>query len=178
MEIIGKGEYELGAVWVAMRVPDGYVTAHANQARIQTFPLNDPENAIYAPDVVTFAQKIGLYPANGNPEDFSFSDIYDPVSFSGARFCDARKSYFANVFVIGFAVFNVSVIYFQFLFKGVWSFFSAIMGQEWSDRYVDYAMGYNLTNRMVSINDEHLCICLFNIYLFAEKVNSKLCTTI
>jgi len=118
MEIIGKGEYELGAVWVAKKIPAGYVTAHANQARITTFPLDDPENCIYAPDTISFAQKNGFY--SGPDAEFSFSDTYNPLSFSGARFCEAR----------------------------VWSFFGNIMGEEWADQYLDYAMGYNLTNRM------------------------------
>lgn len=118
MELIGKGHHEKGAVWVARRVPDGYVSGHANQARITTFPLDDPANCLYSDDVVSFARKIGLY--DGSDEDFSFSDIYDPVTFDGARFCEAR----------------------------VWSFFSRIMGEEWSNKYLDYAQGYNLTNRM------------------------------
>jgi dipeptidase len=83
MEIIGKGNYEMGSVWVALKVPDGYVSAHANQARITTFPLNDPENCQYSPDVITFARKIGLY--DGSDDQFSFSDVYDPVTFTGAR---------------------------------------------------------------------------------------------
>ena len=46
MELIGKGKKEKGAVWVARRIPDGYISAHANQARITTFPLDDPENCL------------------------------------------------------------------------------------------------------------------------------------
>lgn len=118
MEIIGKGEYELGAVWVAMKLPEGAVCAHANQARIQTFPLNDAENCLYAPDTISFARKIGLY--TGEDSSFSFSDVYDPVSFGGARFCEAR----------------------------VWSFFGSLMGAQWAEQYLDYAMGRNLSNRM------------------------------
>ena len=79
MEIIGKGEYELGAVWVAVRVPDGAVTAHANQARITTFPLDDPENAIYAEDVISFAKKIDLYDRKARDSDFSYSDVYGEI---------------------------------------------------------------------------------------------------
>ena len=120
LEVIGKGEYELGAVWVAQKVPDGYISAHANQARIRTFPLHDSENCLYSPDVISFARKIGLYGENQSDSDFSFSDTYDPVTFSGARFCEAR----------------------------VWSVFSSLMGEEWSNEYLNYAMGYNLTNRM------------------------------
>lgn len=88
LEMIGKGENEKGAVWVALRVPDGYISGHANQARITTFPKNDPENCLWSEDVITFARKKGWY--SGSDEDFSFSDVYAPVDFSGARFCDAR----------------------------------------------------------------------------------------
>ena len=87
MEIIGKGNYELGAVWVARRVPDGFVCAHANQARITQFPLNSSDT-LYSPDVISFARRIKIY--HGSDEDFSFSDTYDPVTFEGARFCEAR----------------------------------------------------------------------------------------
>jgi len=88
LEMIGKGEGQLGAVWVALRIPDGYICGHANQARITTFPLNDPENCIYAKDVITFARSKGWF--DGKDEEFSFSDTYAPVSFSGARACEAR----------------------------------------------------------------------------------------
>ncbi|MCD4791656.1 MAG: C69 family dipeptidase [Bacteroidales bacterium] len=88
MEIIGKGEGEKGAVWVARLIPDGYICAHANQARITTFPLDDPENCIYASDVISFAKEKGLY--EGKDKDFSFSDVYNPVDFGGARFCEIR----------------------------------------------------------------------------------------
>jgi len=88
MEMIGKGEGKKGAVWVALKIPDGYVCAHANQARIRTFPLDDPENCLYADDVISFAREKGLY--EGKDEDFSFSDTYAPVDFGGARFCEVR----------------------------------------------------------------------------------------
>jgi dipeptidase len=88
LELIGKGEGEKGAVWVALKVPDGYISGHANQARITTFPKNDPENCLYSPDVISFARAKGWY--NGTDADFSFSDVYAPVDFGGARFCDAR----------------------------------------------------------------------------------------
>lgn len=88
LELIGKGKEEKGAVWVARRVPDGYICGHANQARITTFPLNDSENCIYAKDVISFAREKGWY--KGEDKDFSFSDVYAPVDFGGARFCDAR----------------------------------------------------------------------------------------
>ncbi len=88
LEMIGKGEGEKGAVWVAVKVPDGYISGHANQARITTFPLNDSENCLYSKDVISFAREKGWY--NGTNKDFSFSDVYAPVDFGGARFCDAR----------------------------------------------------------------------------------------
>ncbi len=107
MEMIGKGtemvtekgntfnKYK-GAVWVAVRIPDGYVSGHANQARIQQFPLDDPENCLYAADVISFAREKGYY--EGTDNDFSFSDTYAPVNFGGARFCDLRVwSFFKDI---------------------------------------------------------------------------------
>lgn len=88
LELIGKGEGQKGAVWVAMRIPDGYISGHANQARITHFPLSDPKNCLYSSDVISFAQEKGWF--NGKNTDFSFSDTYAPVDFSGARFCEAR----------------------------------------------------------------------------------------
>jgi dipeptidase len=88
MDIIGKGEGEKGAVWVAIRIPDGYVSGHANHPRITQFPLNDPDNCIYAPDAISFARKKGFF--NGEDREFSFSDTYAPLEFGGARFCEAR----------------------------------------------------------------------------------------
>jgi dipeptidase len=88
LEMIGKGVGEKGAVWVARRIPDGYVSGHANQARITTFPMNDPENCMYAPDVITFAKKKGWF--NGNDTQFSFSDTYVPLDFGIVRYCEAR----------------------------------------------------------------------------------------
>jgi dipeptidase len=88
MEMIGKGPGNKGAVWVARRVPDGYVCGHANQARITTFPLNDPENCLYAKDVISFAREKGYF--SGSDEEFSFADAYAPLNFGGARFCESR----------------------------------------------------------------------------------------
>jgi dipeptidase len=107
MELIGKGtalvtengktfNKNKGAVWVAVRIPDGYVCGHANQARIQQFPLDDPDNCLYAPDVISFAREKGYY--EGSDADFSFSDTYAPISFGGARFCDMRVwSFFKDI---------------------------------------------------------------------------------
>ncbi len=83
-----------GVVWVAVRIPDGYISAHANCARITTFPKNDPANCIYAPDVISHAREIGIY--EGSDEDFSFADTYCPLSFSLMRSCEARVWSFFN----------------------------------------------------------------------------------
>lgn len=95
LEIIGKGtkivkgkNVDKGAVWVARRIPDGAISAHANQARITTFPLNDPENCLYAPDVISFARREGLY--SGTDGDFDFAAVYNPFDYSGMRGCEGR----------------------------------------------------------------------------------------
>jgi len=96
MELIGKGSkldekgnnLRKGIVWVARRIPDGYVSGHANQARISTFPLNDKENCLYAPDVISFAREMGYF--SGKDEEFSFCDAYAPADFSALRGCEAR----------------------------------------------------------------------------------------
>ncbi|MBQ8651687.1 MAG: C69 family dipeptidase [Alistipes sp.] len=88
MELIGKGPNDKGIVWVARRIPDGYVSAHANQARITTFPWDDPENCLYAPDVADVARKFGWF--EGENKDFSFSDAYAPADFGALRGCEAR----------------------------------------------------------------------------------------
>jgi dipeptidase len=132
LELIGKGPGKKGAVWVARRIPDGYISGHANHPRITTFPLADgiksitskeldkiynPEiETVYAYDVIDVARSFGWF--NGQDKDFSFSDIYAPLDFSGARFCEAR----------------------------VWSGFNKVNSQ--MGKYLDYAMGENLKNRM------------------------------
>jgi len=88
MAMIGKGKGAKGAVWVAQRVPDGCISAHANQCRIGKFPQNDPKNCLYAPDVIKFARDKGLY--KGEDADFDFAAAYAPYNFSGQRFCEAR----------------------------------------------------------------------------------------
>ncbi|MGL5732112.1 MAG: C69 family dipeptidase [Bacteroidales bacterium] len=88
MEMIGKGPRNKGAVWVAVRSPDDCVASHANQARIRQFPLNDKENCLYAPDVISFAREKGYF--NGLNKDFSFADAYAPLDFGALRFCEAR----------------------------------------------------------------------------------------
>lgn len=116
MELISKGKFGKGIVWVARRIPDGYVSAHANQARITTFPLNDKENCLYSEDVISFARERGYF--SGKDEEFSFCDAYAPLDFGAMRGCEAR----------------------------VWSFFRTVADD--MDKYVDYAMGHNPSNRM------------------------------
>jgi dipeptidase len=134
-EIVGKGSGNKGAVWVARHIPDGYICAHANQARIQTFPLAtgkkksisitsrdltrifDPiVECVYAYDVIDFARAKKLY--NGTDQEFSFSDTYNPITFSGARMCEIR----------------------------VWSFFRSV--NQDMDQYTNYVSGHDLTRRM------------------------------
>ena len=96
LEMIGKGKDQKGALWVAVRLPDGTVSAHANQARIRTFPLNDPSRALYAKDVIAFAREKGWF--QGKDEEFSFADTYAPIDFGAIRFCEARVwSFFRRV---------------------------------------------------------------------------------
>jgi len=96
MELIGRGKQGKGIVWVARRITDGYVSAHANQARITTFPKDDPENCLYSDDVVELARSMGWY--EGTDEDFSFADAYAPLDFSAMRGCEARVwSFFRTV---------------------------------------------------------------------------------
>lgn len=145
MEIVGKGTLMMtdkktgtkanadkGAVWVAIRIPDGYISAHANHARITTFPLHNGKNSIsskhmkmidrpgveviYAHDVIDFARRKEYF--TGKNEEFSFSDVYAPIDFSAARFCEMR----------------------------VWSFFRRFNST--MDAYKDYAAGFDLKNRM------------------------------
>lgn len=88
MEMFGKGKGNKGTVWVAMRVPEGYIGAHANHARITQIKFNDPENCLYSPDVISFARQAGLF--DGKDADFSHSDTYSPLDFSAMRACEAR----------------------------------------------------------------------------------------
>lgn len=135
-EIINKGD-EQGAVWVARRIPDGYISGHANQSRISTFPqeaknikkdhraissknlkylFEKDVECVYSSDVVTFARNKGWY--SGADKDFSFCDTYNPITFSGARACDAR----------------------------VYAMFRRVCDS--MQVYEDYALGRNLSHRM------------------------------
>ena len=130
MDLIGKGPNNKGIVWVARRVPDGYICSHANQARISTFPQNDPENCIFAPDVISFAREMGYF--NGEDKDFSFCDAYAPLDFMGMRGCEARS----------WSAFNI-------LCDGKFTFEDENGNLVTKDAYdyIDYAMGYDKTKR-------------------------------
>jgi len=133
LEMIGKGspkkdkkgkiDYSKGAVWVAIQIPDGYISGHANHARITTFSFQKKNNffdtkqtVFHSPDVISFARKMGYF--KGEDKDFSFSDIYAPLDFEGARFCEART----------------------------WAQFNRVCKD--MAKYEQYAMGYDLKNRM------------------------------
>ncbi len=129
MEIIGKGPDRKGAVWVALRIPDDCICAHANLSRIRQFPqqqkrsyksisslnlkqINRPEvECVYAHDVVDFAREEGFY--NGSDADFSFRDAYCPIDFENVRNADAR----------------------------VWSFFRHHCNPSEMDKYLPYING-------------------------------------
>ncbi len=128
MEIIGKGPGRKGAVWVALRIPDDCICAHANLSRIRQFPLekksknsissknlkriNNPEvECVYAEDVISFAKEWGYF--NGKDENFSFRDAYCPIDFENVRYADAR----------------------------VWSFFRHHYSHEEMDKYLPYING-------------------------------------
>ena len=96
MDMIGKGPKNKGAVWVAQRVPDDCVAAHANQARITTFPYDDKNNCLYSVDVIAFARETGFF--KGKNKDFSFSDTYAPLDYGALRACEARVwSFFRQI---------------------------------------------------------------------------------
>ena len=99
LEMIGKGGNEKGAVWVAIRIPDDCISAHANQARIHKIPFKDKENCMYSKDVVSFARKMGWF--NGKDEDFDFSLTYCPPDYGTLRGCDARAWSFFNKYAAG-----------------------------------------------------------------------------
>lgn len=137
MDLIGKGcemkdekNIRKGFVWVAMRIPDGYICSHANQARIQTFPLNDPENCLYAPDVISFAREKGYF--DGKDEDFDFSAAYCPADFGTVRGCDARAWSAFNILCDG-----------QFTYEKDGKTIT-----EPASAYYDYITGKDLSHRM------------------------------
>lgn len=83
-----------GAVWVAVRIPDGHISAHANSARITSIIKNDPDNCLYAEDVISHARETGIY--SGSDENFSFADVYCPLEYSLMTRCEARVWSFFN----------------------------------------------------------------------------------
>ena len=100
MEMMGKGPGSKGVVWVALRVPDDAICAHANQSRITKFNMNDKANVLYSKDVVSFARSKGWF--TGKDKDFSWRDTYAKPTFGGRRFCDARVWSFFNHFANDF----------------------------------------------------------------------------
>ena len=96
MEMIGKGPGVKGAVWVAVRVPDDCISAHANHSRIHTFDMNDKDNCMYSSDVISFAREKGYF--DGLNKDFSFSRAYAPMDFGAVRYCEARVWSYFNMF--------------------------------------------------------------------------------
>ena len=129
MDLVGKGK-EKGIVWVARRIPDGYICAHANQARITRFPQNDPENCLFAPDVISFAREQGWY--SGSDADFSFREAYCPLDFGTVRGCDARV----------WSAFNI-------LCDGVFTYeHDGVESTRPAGEWLDYAMGYDLAGEM------------------------------
>lgn len=131
MDLIGKGEGSKGMLWVARRIPDGYICAHANQARISRFPLDDPENCLYAPDVISFAREKGWF--DGEDSEFSFCDTYCPLDFGTVRGCDARVWSAFNILCDG-----------QFTYMDENGREVTRPASDW----LDYAMGYNFGNPM------------------------------
>ncbi len=136
LELIGKDHGKKGAVWVAQKIPDGFISGHANHARITHFPEENKKNSIstkyinndkylylpeldciYDKDLITFAKEMGFIDDNLKHEEFSFAAVYNPISFGAARFCEARV----------YAGFN-----------------KVASGME---KYLDYVMGENLENR-------------------------------
>ncbi len=100
LELIGKGKADKGAVWVARRIPDGYISGHANHPRIHKFPLKDKnKETIYSPDVIKFARQQGYF--DGKDEDFDFSKAYAVTDFGALRGCDARVWAYFNKFAPG-----------------------------------------------------------------------------
>ena len=94
MELQGKGPGSKGVVWVAQRIPDDCISAHANQSRIRQFDMNDKKNVMYSKDVIRFAREKGWF--TGRDADFSWADAYAPADFGGRRYCDARVWSFFN----------------------------------------------------------------------------------
>lgn len=100
MEMMGTGPGSKGVVWVAMRIPDNAICAHANQSRIGKFDMKDKKNVLYSKNVISYARKMGWF--TGKDADFSWKNTYARPDFSGRRFCDARVWSFFNHYQKGF----------------------------------------------------------------------------
>lgn len=100
MEMMGTGPGSKGVVWVAMRIPDNAICAHANQSRIGKFDMKDKKNVLYSRNVISYARKMGWF--TGKDADFSWKNTYARPDFSGRRFCDARVWSFFNHYQKGF----------------------------------------------------------------------------
>ena len=100
MEMMGTGPGSKGVVWVAMRIPDNAICAHANQSRIGKFDMKDKKNVLYSKNVISYARKMGWF--TGKDVDFSWKNTYARPDFSGRRFCDARVWSFFNHYQKGF----------------------------------------------------------------------------
>eukprot|EP00501_MAST-03F_sp_TOSAG23-6_P000433 GSMAST32.ASY1.ANO1.445.1 assembled CDS len=144
MEMIGRGLHEKGTVWVARKIPNGAISGHANQARIESFPLNSTDT-LYSSDIFEFSKRNNLTAQNLPNSEFNFAqtcmlyfflNTFDPITSIGARACDLR----------------------------VWNFFRLALGKQkgrkFADKYLEYVKGYNLSRRMplfgnnkVSVND-------------------------
>lgn len=100
MEVQGTGAGSKGVVWVALRIPDDAICAHANQSRIGKFNMKDKKNVLYSKNVISYARKMGWF--NGKDSEFSWKNTYAFPDFSGRRFCDARVWSFFNHYADGF----------------------------------------------------------------------------
>ncbi|MBQ7750910.1 MAG: C69 family dipeptidase [Bacteroidales bacterium] len=134
MELCGKGmnmkngvNINKGIVWVARRVPDGAICAHANQARIDTFPMDDPDNCLYSKDIITFARKQGFF--EGPDSEFSFRKAYNPFDFGTVRACDARAWSACNILCNGWFTYRDA---------------DGAVRTDDAATYLDYVMGYDL----------------------------------
>lgn len=140
LEMVGKGktyrntrasQSNKGCVWVAMRIPDGYICAHANQSRIGNFPLNDPENCLYSEDVINFARRQGYF--EGEDDEFNFRDAYCPLTFGALRGCEARVWSAYNILCNG------------------WFTYETDSGRETTvdaSNFINYAMGYDVSSKI------------------------------
>lgn len=148
MELIGKGEGHKGSIWVARLIPDGYVSGHANHARITTFDYQKENkwddanaNTFNAKDVISFAEDKGWF--KGKKKYFDFSETYAPVDFGGARFCEIR----------------------------VWTMFNKVA--DGMDQYWDYAKGEIIHGEKLADGSKNLNAYATNRMPLWVKPNEK-----